>query len=79
MSLIQDTGTAICMGKRGMHVLTDGNDEEMLSRGVYDAYQEKNLRYSQVGHVLRTRAEGGICRREKSPMLRSFPCIGCTA
>lgn len=44
----QDTGTAIISGKRGQHVLTDGDDEEMLSRGVYEAYQERNLRYSQV-------------------------------
>jgi len=44
----QDTGTAIVSAKRGQNVLTDGNDSEMLSRGVYDAYQEKNLRYSQV-------------------------------
>jgi len=45
----QDTGTAIVMGKRGGGVVTDGNDEEHLSRGVYDTYTETNLRYSQVG------------------------------
>ena len=44
----QDTGTAIIMGKRGQNVLTDGNDEEHLSRGVYDTYTGTNLRYSQV-------------------------------
>jgi fumarate hydratase, class I len=44
----QDTGTAIVMGKRGRHVLTDGRDEEHLSRGVYDAYTRLNLRYSQL-------------------------------
>ena len=44
----QDTGTAIVMGKRGHKVLTDGNDEEYLSGGAYDAYTELNLRYSQV-------------------------------
>lgn len=44
----QDTGTAIIMGKKGQFVWTDENDEEMLSRGVYDAYTKKNLRYSQV-------------------------------
>ena len=32
----QDTGTAIVMGKRGQHVLTDGNDEAHLSRGVFN-------------------------------------------
>jgi fumarate hydratase class I len=44
----QDTGTAIVMGKKGHKVLTDGNDEEYLSRGAFDAYTELNLRYSQV-------------------------------
>jgi len=44
----QDTGTAIVMGKRGHRVLTDGNDEEYLAGGAYDAYTELNLRYSQV-------------------------------
>ncbi len=44
----QDTGTAIVMGKRGGHVLTDGRDEAALSRGVFETYAESNLRYSQV-------------------------------
>jgi fumarate hydratase, class I len=44
----QDTGTAIVMGKKGQYVLTDGRDEEALSRGVFDTYAEANLRYSQV-------------------------------
>ncbi|MFT3697596.1 MAG: fumarate hydratase [Kofleriaceae bacterium] len=44
----QDTGTAIIMGKRGQQVLTAGNDEEALSRGVWDTYQTSNLRFSQV-------------------------------
>eukprot|EP00563_Minutocellus_polymorphus_P007256 CAMPEP_0181039684 /NCGR_PEP_ID=MMETSP1070-20121207/10619_1 /TAXON_ID=265543 /ORGANISM="Minutocellus polymorphus, Strain NH13" /LENGTH=572 /DNA_ID=CAMNT_0023117589 /DNA_START=57 /DNA_END=1775 /DNA_ORIENTATION=- len=44
----QDTGTAIVMGKRGHRVLTDGNDDEYLSQGAYDAYTNLNLRYSQV-------------------------------
>eukprot|EP00656_Telonema_subtile_P051361 TRINITY_DN6882_c0_g2_i1.p1 TRINITY_DN6882_c0_g2~~TRINITY_DN6882_c0_g2_i1.p1 ORF type:complete len:596 (-),score=146.23 TRINITY_DN6882_c0_g2_i1:160-1947(-) len=44
----QDTGTAIVMGKRGQYVWTNGNDEEALSRGVFDAYTQSNLRYSQV-------------------------------
>src|SRR3954452_10596808 len=38
LPMCQDTGTAIVMGKRGQHVLTDGRDEEHISRGVYDAY-----------------------------------------
>ena len=44
----QDTGTAIVLGKRGMDVVTDGDDESHLSRGVFDTYTESNLRYSQV-------------------------------
>src|SRR6202046_644579 len=48
LPMCQDTGTAIVMGKRGQYVLTDGRDEEHLSRGVYDAYTTLNLRYSQL-------------------------------
>jgi fumarate hydratase, class I len=47
----QDTGTAIIMGKRGHRVWTDGNDESFLAHGAYRAYQELNLRYSQVAPV----------------------------
>ncbi len=48
LPMCQDTGTAIIMGKRGQHVLTGGDDEKALSRGVYDAYTRLNLRYSQM-------------------------------
>src|SRR3984957_503763 len=48
LPMCQDTGTAIVMGKRGQGVLTDGQDEEHLARGVYDAYTQLNLRYSQM-------------------------------
>jgi fumarate hydratase class I len=48
LPMCQDTGTAIVMGKRGQNVLTDGRDEEHISRGVYDAYTRLNLRYSQM-------------------------------
>jgi fumarate hydratase, class I len=48
LPMCQDTGTAIVMGKRGQQVLTSGGDEEALSRGVYDAYTQLNLRYSQM-------------------------------
>jgi fumarate hydratase class I len=51
LPMCQDTGTAIIMGKRGQHVLTDGRDEEHLARGVYDAYTKLNLRYSQMAPV----------------------------
>ena len=48
LPMCQDTGTAIIMGKKGDHVLTGGGDEESLSRGVFDAYERLNLRYSQM-------------------------------
>jgi fumarate hydratase class I len=48
LPMCQDTGTAIVMGKRGRYVLTDGADEQAISRGVYDAYTRLNLRYSQL-------------------------------
>ena len=44
----QDTGTAIIMGKKGQRVWTGGGDEAALTRGVYNAYTEHNLRYSQT-------------------------------
>ena len=47
----QDTGTGIIVGKRGGNVITDGDDEEHLARGVYDTYTERNLRYSQVAPI----------------------------
>ena len=48
LPMCQDTGTAIVMGKKGGAVLTGGHDEEHLSRGIYDAYANLNLRYSQM-------------------------------
>ncbi len=45
--LCQDTGTAIIIGKKGQNVWTGFSDEEALSKGVYNAYQNNNLRYSQ--------------------------------
>ncbi|MNK21352.1 Fumarate hydratase class I, anaerobic [compost metagenome] len=44
----QDTGTAIVVGKKGENVYTGANDAEYLSKGIYNTYQEKNLRYSQI-------------------------------
>ncbi|CAM5705929.1 hypothetical protein SANTM175S_08484 [Streptomyces antimycoticus] len=35
LPMCQDTGTAIVMGKRGQNVLTEGGDEEALSRGAW--------------------------------------------
>ncbi|GAA3642512.1 fumarate hydratase [Streptomyces chitinivorans] len=48
LPMCQDTGTAIVMGKRGQNVLTEGDDEKALSGGVFDAYDQLNLRYSQM-------------------------------
>ena len=44
----QDTGTAIIKAKRGQFVLTAGNDEVAISRGVFDTYKPDHLRYSQM-------------------------------
>ena len=47
----QDTGTAIVMGHKGERVLTFGDDHVPLSRGVFDAYEQRNLRYSQMAPI----------------------------
>ncbi len=44
----QDTGTANIIAHKGERVLTGVNDVRWLARGVFDAYAENNLRYSQV-------------------------------
>ncbi len=44
----QDTGTAIAIGYKGQAVFTEGDDTEALSKGIYEAYAERNLRYSQL-------------------------------
>jgi fumarate hydratase class I len=51
LPMCQDTGTAIVMGKRGGRVITDGSDEEAVSKGIWRAYNEHNLRYSQVSPI----------------------------
>ena len=43
----QDTGTAIIHGEKGQQVWTGFDDEEALSRGVFNTFTEENLRYSQ--------------------------------
>ncbi|NNL76241.1 MAG: fumarate hydratase [Desulfobacterales bacterium] len=45
--MCQDTGTAIIIGKKGQRVWTHCEDEEALSKGVFNAYTGGNLRYSQ--------------------------------
>ncbi|WP_027360358.1 FumA C-terminus/TtdB family hydratase beta subunit [Desulforegula conservatrix] len=49
--LCQDTGTAIVMAKKGQGVLTSGCDEKSISRGIFEAYKNNNLRYSQVAPI----------------------------
>ena len=44
----QDTGTAIALGYKGQQVFTSGDDVETLSRGIFEAYDQRNLRYSQM-------------------------------
>ncbi len=48
LPMCQDTGTAIVMGKKGRRVWTGGDDESAIAEGIRDAYEKKNLRYSQV-------------------------------
>ncbi|PKL40293.1 MAG: fumarate hydratase [Candidatus Riflebacteria bacterium HGW-Riflebacteria-1] len=48
LPLCQDTGTATIFAWRGERVLTGGADEEMLTKGVAQAWSENFLRYSQV-------------------------------
>ena len=43
----QDTGTATIVAKKGQRVWTGANDEEALSKGVFECYTQENLRYSQ--------------------------------
>ena len=51
LPMCQDTGTALVMGKKGQFVLTTGKDEQSISEGVYNAYTNLNLRYSQMAPV----------------------------
>jgi len=48
LPMCQDTGTAIVMGKKGRMIWTDGQDESAIAEGIRDAYESKNLRYSQL-------------------------------
>ena len=48
LPMCQDTGTAIAMCTKGQQIWTGFNDEEFISRGVFEAYRDLNLRFSQV-------------------------------
>ena len=43
----QDTGTAIIHGEKGQQIWTGFEDEEALSKGVFNTFTQDNLRYSQ--------------------------------
>jgi fumarate hydratase class I len=44
----QDTGTAIVVAHKGENVFTGIDDAEAISRGIYDTFEQKNLRFSQM-------------------------------
>ncbi|VFQ45547.1 fumarate hydratase [Desulfoluna butyratoxydans] len=48
--MCQDTGTATVVAKKGAQVIsgTAAPDEEAISKGIFETYTEKNLRYSQL-------------------------------
>ncbi len=51
LPMCQDTGTAIVMGKKGRRIWTEGEDESAIAEGIRDAYERKNLRYSQLAAI----------------------------
>ncbi|MGO9135146.1 MAG: fumarate hydratase [Methylovirgula sp.] len=51
LPMCQDTGTAIVVAKKGRHVFTEGDDDAALALGIKDAYEKKNLRYSQLAPI----------------------------
>ncbi|WP_300670108.1 fumarate hydratase [Desulfoluna sp.] len=48
--MCQDTGTATVVAKKGTRVFSGREipDEEAISKGIFDTYTQKNLRYSQL-------------------------------
>jgi fumarate hydratase class I len=51
LPMCQDTGTAIVSAKRGPRIVTDGNDAQSITNGIFRAYRDLNLRYSQLSPV----------------------------
>ncbi|TBW40917.1 fumarate hydratase [Siculibacillus lacustris] len=51
LPMCQDTGTAIVSAKKGRRVWTRGGDEAALAEGIFDSYQRRNLRYSQLAPI----------------------------
>ena len=71
----QDTGTAIILGKKGNAVWSTG-DEEALAQGVYIAYTENNLRYSQTAPLTMWEEKNtntNLARADRSDGLRWRP------
>ena len=48
LPMCQDTGTALVFAKKGGQVWTNGGDEAAISEGIRQAFNEYNLRYSQM-------------------------------
>lgn len=48
LPLCQDTGTATVVALRGSNIITDGSDESAINDGIKSAYENYNLRYSQI-------------------------------
>ncbi|MEC8100457.1 MAG: FumA C-terminus/TtdB family hydratase beta subunit [Pseudomonadota bacterium] len=48
LPMCQDTGTAIIIGKKGNQILSNGLDNQSLSKGIYKCFKNNNLRYSQM-------------------------------
>lgn len=80
LPMCQDTGTAIIMGKKGRRVWTEGGDADALGAGVLDAYNKKNLRYSQLAplSMFEERTPRTIClRRSTSTKKVKTPTNSC--
>lgn len=48
LPLCQDTGTSTVIAWKGESVITGGDDEKYISKGIFDTFQKENLRYSQT-------------------------------
>lgn len=48
LPMCQDTGTAMVYAKKGHRVITDGLDDKYIEEGIRAAFEQSNLRYSQL-------------------------------
>ncbi|PPR29621.1 MAG: Fumarate hydratase class I, aerobic [Alphaproteobacteria bacterium MarineAlpha9_Bin2] len=51
LPMCQDTGTAIVLAEKGALVWTGYDDEKYISKGIWKAFKESNLRYSQLAPI----------------------------